>query len=132
MMSERSNAATPETLTVLYDGDCVLCNYWISKIKRNKNAQKFQCLSLSNWKEQFDNQPIVSIKLDTTTPDSVVVIRGEKHWIESDAILLISRNLSGPIQLLTAGYIVPKLLRDLVYRFVARNRYRWFGRTDRC
>jgi len=61
-------------------------------------------------------------------PDSIIVIEGKTILIESNAILKISKILGGWFNVLLAGYIIPNYLRDRLYRFIARNRYKWFGR----
>ena len=65
-------------------------------------------------------------------PGSVVLVDEEGVHERSDAVLRIARRLGLPWSLLTVGFIVPRFLRDAVYRWVARNRYRWFGRREAC
>lgn len=68
----------------------------------------------------------------TGDPDSVVLIEDARVYTHSDAALRIARRLSGLWPALYALIVVPRLVRDAVYRFIARNRYRWFGRTEAC
>lgn len=63
-------------------------------------------------------------------PDSVVVIDGGRVHVESDAILAIARRLGFPYSLAGVFRLLPRAIRDGLYRYVARNRYRWFGRID--
>jgi predicted DCC family thiol-disulfide oxidoreductase YuxK len=56
------------------------------------------------------------------------LIVNDKVFIESDAILQIAQHLSFPYKLLVAGMIVPKKWRDAIYRWIAKNRYKWFGK----
>ena len=56
----------------------------------------------------------------------------EYLYSHADAVLRIARALGGPWRLLLAGYVLPRAWRDAAYRFVARHRYRWFGRQDIC
>ena len=66
-------------------------------------------------------------------PDSIVVVDGGGRVLErSDAALAIASALPFPWRMLGVFRIVPRALRDRVYRIVARNRYRWFGRRDAC
>jgi predicted DCC family thiol-disulfide oxidoreductase YuxK len=62
----------------------------------------------------------------------VVLLRDGKLFTESDAAAEIARELDGPWRYLSLIRFVPKPLRDRAYRFIARNRYRWFGRQDVC
>ncbi len=65
-------------------------------------------------------------------PDSFVYLEKGKRYEQSSAVLLALSRLGGPWRLTAVLFIIPRPLRDLVYRIVARNRYRWFGRRDEC
>ena len=65
-------------------------------------------------------------------PDSVVFIDDGKAYTHSTGALRVARHLRAPWSLLRIFWIVPRPLRDLVYRWFARNRYRWFGKTETC
>lgn len=65
-------------------------------------------------------------------PDSVVFVEGDRLSTQSTAALRIARALGFPWSLAYALVIVPAPLRDAVYDWVARNRYRWFGKRDVC
>ena len=65
-------------------------------------------------------------------PDSVVLIDGDGVHVRSDAALRIARRLGPPYSLLAVGRFVPRFVRDLGYRVIARYRYRWFGRSETC
>lgn len=115
--------------TILYDGDCVLCNFWISKIKKNPNASRFQTMSMEQWKKDKNPTPTIH---GLELPDSVVLIYNKQTFTESDAVLKIVAQLTGPMRLLLIGYILPRFIRNSLYRWIARNRYRWFGRRNSC
>jgi predicted DCC family thiol-disulfide oxidoreductase YuxK len=68
----------------------------------------------------------------TASVDSIVLRDGDRVYLRSDAILRIARELSGPWRLATALRVVPRPLRDAAYDFIARRRYRWYGRLDAC
>jgi predicted DCC family thiol-disulfide oxidoreductase YuxK len=65
-------------------------------------------------------------------PESVVLVEGGRVYDRSDAALRIARALGLPWSLAGLGLLLPRALRDGVYRFVARRRYRWFGREESC
>lgn len=65
-------------------------------------------------------------------PDTIVLIERGSVYTRSDAALRIARGLRGPVRLLALLRLVPRRIRDALYRFVARNRFRWFGRRDQC
>jgi predicted DCC family thiol-disulfide oxidoreductase YuxK len=62
----------------------------------------------------------------------MILIMGEKHYIKSTAALTIAKSLSGAYPLLYGFMIIPPFIRNWVYDFIARNRYKWFGKKDRC
>ncbi len=62
---------------------------------------------------------------------SIVLLEGGQRFTHSTAALRVARRLRG-VWPLYAFILVPKPLRDLMYRWIARNRYRWFGKTDAC
>ena len=70
--------------------------------------------------------------IDTSQTDSIILIENGKAYTKSSAALKIARHLSGGYPLLYGFMIIPKFIRDFVYDFIARNRYKWFGRKDHC
>ena len=65
-------------------------------------------------------------------PESAYLLEGDRLWDRSDAALRIARRLRAPWNLAYALTLFPRPLRDLVYRLIARNRHRWFGRREAC
>jgi predicted DCC family thiol-disulfide oxidoreductase YuxK len=72
------------------------------------------------------------IRVDTFDPESFVLIDGERSWTETAAVLRVAHALGWPWRLAWLAWLIPYPLRDFLYRWVARNRYRWFGRRDVC
>jgi len=70
--------------------------------------------------------------IDPADPDTLIVVEGDRVRRDSDAILAIWAGLGWPWRAATMFRLVPRALRDLVYRWVARNRYRLFGKRDTC
>lgn len=114
---------------VLFDGVCNLCNGSIQfLIKRDRQAH-FRFASLQSGTGQ---KLQADLGMDPQALDSVILVEGDRWYKESDAALRIARNLPGAWKLLTAFRIVPRPLRDAVYWWIARNRYRWFGKAETC
>jgi predicted DCC family thiol-disulfide oxidoreductase YuxK len=65
-------------------------------------------------------------------PDGVILIEGDKVYFESDAALRCLFYLGGAWRLLSYLRFIPKFIRQFVYRRIARNRYKWFGKYDTC
>lgn len=114
---------------ILFDGVCNLCNgAVVFIIKRDKkNVFKFAALQ-----SEIGQQLISKFNIDTSKVDSIILIDGEKHYEKSSAALRIAKYLSGAYPLLFGFMILPKFIRDSVYDYIARNRYRWFGKRESC
>ena len=116
-------------MVVYYDGTCNLCNAAISLVRKSSKSNTIQCEALS---EKEFIQLFSEFRADQPMVDSVVVKSNGIYYIESDAIILIASKLGGFYRLFSVARVIPKSLRDRIYRYIARNRYRWFGRKPMC
>ncbi|MDZ4846967.1 MAG: DCC1-like thiol-disulfide oxidoreductase family protein [Chitinophagales bacterium] len=114
---------------VLFDGVCNLCNASVQFIIKRDKKKRFKFASLQSdfaqqlfKKQQFDSQGI----------DSVVLFENDKLHVRSTAALKIARKLDRMWFLFYSFVIIPAPLRDVVYDFIARNRYKWFGKKEFC
>jgi predicted DCC family thiol-disulfide oxidoreductase YuxK len=114
---------------LLFDGVCNLCNTSVQWVIRYDRKSIFRFAALQS---DVGQQLLQQLGRSTNHFDSAVVIDGNKVYTESDAPLTVASRLGGIWQLARIFWLVPKPVRDTVYRFVARNRYRWFGRTESC
>jgi predicted DCC family thiol-disulfide oxidoreductase YuxK len=122
--------ASPSAV-VLFDGVCNFCNGAVHFIVDRDPHRRFRFAALQSEAgaralREHGRQPAAG------DPDSIVLIEGDRVSERSTAALRIARRLRFPWPFLSAFLLVPRPLRDLVYRYIARNRYRWFGRTDEC
>ena len=122
-MSNRHNAV------ILFDGVCNLCQAAVQFVIARDPQAYFTFASLQSPAGQ---QLLAAHGLTHEVCDSVVLIEGTHHWTESDAALRIVPHLTGWWPLLAWLTFLPRPLRNGVYRYVARQRYRWFGRHDTC
>jgi predicted DCC family thiol-disulfide oxidoreductase YuxK len=113
---------------VLYDGQCGLCNRsvrWLIEHDRGRlRYAPLQGPTATAARARFPEIP--------QTLETVVFIEGERAYLRTKAFLHVARHLTWPWR---AGYAfrwLPAGLIDPLYRFVARNRYRWFGSYDEC
>ena len=118
---------------ILFDGVCNLCNGFVQFVIRHDPAGCFQFAALQS---EAGRAVLLAHGLDANAvaaePESVLLeLDGQLHS-HSDAVLRIARELGGPWRLLLAGRLLPRAWRDAAYRFVARHRYRWFGRQESC
>jgi predicted DCC family thiol-disulfide oxidoreductase YuxK len=116
---------------VLFDGVCNLCNSTVQFIIRHDKAGRFQFASQQSEAGQRILQRY-GIPTEAALADSVVVIEGEKVWLESDAAFHILYRLGGVWSIPAVLWFLPKRLRDWAYRLLAKNRYRLFGRREHC
>jgi predicted DCC family thiol-disulfide oxidoreductase YuxK len=121
--------AEPAHPIVLFDGVCNLCSGSVQFILRRDRGARFRFASLQS---PAGRELLARLAIDSAGIDSVVVIEGERWFKESDAALRIARHLGGLWTLLTVLRLIPRPLRDRAYRFIARHRYRWFGKRDTC
>jgi predicted DCC family thiol-disulfide oxidoreductase YuxK len=110
---------------VLFDGVCNLCNGAVQFIiKRDKRAY-FRFASLQS---ELGQALLSKYGLLDKNIDSIVLLSNKKAHCHSGAALRIARRMSGLYPLLYVFMLIPYFLRNWIYKWVARNRYRWFGR----
>ena len=114
---------------ILFDGVCNLCSGIMAFVYKrdNKNRFKFAWIQDENSKEIFN-----WLDLDLEDIKTIILIDMEKPYFKSTAFLKIVRYLRFPWPVLTVGYILPGIIRDWIYDFVAVNRYKWFGKKEAC
>lgn len=113
---------------ILFDGECTLCNRFVSFTIDRDPAQRFRFASL----QSDAGQKILADAGISADMSTLFLADGEKLHQRSSASLRICRGLKFPWPLLSVFLIVPPFLRDFVYRWVSRNRYNWFGRETTC
>jgi predicted DCC family thiol-disulfide oxidoreductase YuxK len=116
---------------ILFDGVCNLCNSSVLYvIKRDKNG-KFLFAPLES---DIGNKIIQKFSIDTKETDSILLYNPLKDSLtyKSTAALLIAKQLGFPINILTLFLIVPKAIRNWVYNYIAKNRYKWYGKKESC
>ena len=114
-------------MIILFDGVCNLCNWSVQFIIKRDPKKQFSFASL-----QSEIGKGLLEKHHLSDVDSVVLIKRNKCYIESNAALEICRHLSSGWKLLTILKIIPSFIRDPLYRYMARNRYKWFGKQESC
>lgn len=114
---------------VMFDGVCNLCNDAVDFIivRDKKDKFKFGALQDETSKEILEEFDVKEDYLD-----SIILIRKDKIYYKSRAALEISRNLSGLWPLAYALIVIPSFIRDPIYDWIAKNRYKWFGKRETC
>jgi predicted DCC family thiol-disulfide oxidoreductase YuxK len=114
---------------VLFDGVCNLCDQSVQFIIQRDPKQHFKFAPLQS---DLAKDLLQRHDLNPKDLERVVLIENGKAYTHSTASLRVVRHLSGAWPLLYVFILVPRFIRNAVYRWVARNRYRWFGKKDAC
>ena len=118
-----------EPALIFFDGHCHLCCGSVQFILQRDRAGYFHYAPIDGSTAQaILNQHDCSAPL----PDSIVLYEKGKFYTRSTAALRIAKKLSGGWPLLYVFMVIPAPLRNLVYNLIAKNRYRWFGRSETC
>ncbi len=116
---------------ILFDGVCNLCNSSVLfVIKRDKKNMFLFAPLQSNIGEEI----ITTFNIDTQNTDSILLYNPKTNIItsKSSAALQIAKHLGFPSNLMVVFFIIPTVIRNWVYNYVAKNRYRWYGKKDSC
>ena len=138
-------AVTPSSPVLLFDGVCSLCNGVVDFVMRHERRGlpplAFAALQSESARTLLDDRvgPERSRSLRAERaegghgdPGSVVLIVGDRVYERSTAALHLARYLRWPWQAARLGWVLPRPGRDLLYEWVARHRYAWFGKKDAC
>lgn len=119
----------PEHPVILFDSQCVLCSANARFILRHDRRCRFR---LAAMQSEAGAALFRAHGIDPADPDTLIVVEGDRARRNSDAVIAIWSDLGWPWRGVQALRLVPRPLRDAVYRLVARNRYRLFGRRETC
>lgn len=125
---EKYELAADKSL-VLFDGDCLLCSHSVRFIFERDSGKRFLFAPLQS---SVGRQFLEEHGLPIDELNTMVLIDGGEAHQQSDAALRIAGRLSFPWNWLSMFRVLPRLIRDRLYRLVAANRYRWFGKSEAC
>lgn len=114
---------------VLFDGVCNVCNATVQFILRHDRKEKFLFASLQG---EYGRKVLETHHLPSDNFSSFLLADGDRIFAKSTGALELCRRLGGGWKILYAFILIPTPFRDAVYGYVARNRYRWFGKQDTC
>lgn len=114
---------------ILFDAICVLCNGWAKFLIQHDQLARFKLTSVQS---HLGQKILEYYQMPTDHFDTMLVIKNGQMYCESTAFLKVIEELGLPYSSLKIGYLIPKFIRDFLYRRVALNRYRLFGKTDHC
>lgn len=111
---------------IVFDGVCVLCNGWVRFLLKHDRVGRYRFAAMQS---DAGRALLAMHGLDPDDPDSFLLVDGARSWTDSDAIRRVLTGLGGVWRLAAVIAVVPRFVRDPLYRLIARNRYRWFGTT---
>ena len=112
-------------IVIYYDGVCFVCSSAVNALIKmdNDNILYFSPLQSSYAKTTINKKFLKEM-------DSVIVRKNEEFFSKSYAAFVILRELKSPLRYLF--YLVPTFFADFIYDFIAKRRYRWFGKKEEC
>lgn len=115
---------------ILFDGVCNLCNNAVLFIIKNDKKDLFRFVALQS---AVGEKIIAHIGVDLQKMDSIILYEpGIAYYYKSEAALKIASQLGSFYPLLAVFTILPAAFSNLVYDWIARNRYKWFGKKENC
>jgi len=114
---------------ILFDGVCNLCNATVNTVIKRDKKDRFRFAALQSdigksLMRKYDINPLET--------DSIILIAGDSYYVKSTAALHISRSLSAAYPLFYIFIIIPAFIRNLIYDYIAKNRYKWYGKKESC
>lgn len=114
---------------IVFDGDCVFCSANAQFVLRHDRRHHFRLAAMQG---EVGTALYKRFGIDPKDPESMIVVTGDQALRDSDGVLAIYAGLGWPWRATMIFRVVPKFIRDSVYGWVARNRYRLFGRREQC
>jgi predicted DCC family thiol-disulfide oxidoreductase YuxK len=118
----------PHQPVLLFDGLCNYCNRMVNFAIRNDREAKLKFAPLQSavgekLKHQYNVNP---------TADTLIFIYKDKAYTYASAAIRVCKYLDWPAKMLYAFIIIPSFISQPVYKWIARNRYKWFGKRETC
>jgi predicted DCC family thiol-disulfide oxidoreductase YuxK len=115
---------------ILFDGVCNLCNTSVQYVIKHDKNNVFMFTALQS---DIGQQIIEDYEIDTRKVDSILLYTPEKGVdYKSTAALKIAAQLGFPQNLMTVFFVIPPFIRNWVYDYIAKNRYKWYGKKESC
>ena len=126
-MIRQDPAAAP--LVIVFDGSCVLCSSWVAFLLRHAERGRFR---FAVTQSPAGRKLLEANGVNADNPGTFLLVDAGQAYTQSDAAIRMLRALRGAWRAAALARVVPRPMRDAIYRWVARNRYRWFGRREQC
>ena len=115
---------------ILFDGVCNLCNTSVQYVIKHDKKNSFMFTALQS---EVGQQIIKNYNIDTSKTDSILLYTPQTGVVsKSTAALKIAQNLGFPQNVMSIFFIIPSFIRNGVYDYIAKNRYKWYGKKESC
>ena len=115
---------------ILFDGVCNLCDSVVQFIIKHDKKDTFRFVALQS---ELGQKIINHIGIDSSKIDSIILYEpGNAYYYKAEAAIKIASKLDGIYSLIKIFSILPKAVNNSVYDYIARNRYKWYGKKDAC
>lgn len=115
---------------ILFDGVCNLCDESVQFIIKHDKKDVFRFVALQS---DLGLKIINHIGINTSKNDSIILYEpGSSYHFKAEAALLIAKELSGIYALIGYLNFIPSSIKNTVYDYIAKNRYKWYGKKEAC
>ncbi|MEC4048714.1 DCC1-like thiol-disulfide oxidoreductase family protein [Flavobacterium sp. SUN046] len=115
---------------VLFDGICNLCDASVQYVIKKDKKDCFRFVSIQS---EIGQNILNHLGIDTSKIDSIVLYEpGIAYYTKAPAVIQIAKTLGGISGLIQIFELFPKTLNNSIYDYIARNRYKWYGKKDSC
>lgn len=114
---------------IFFDGVCNLCHGAVQFVIARDSKKHFRFASLQS---EFAEHYLNPFEVNPIALNSFILVENGKLYQQSTAALRVAKKLDGLWPLLYVFMIVPPFIRHAIYNYVAKNRYKWFGKEDSC
>ncbi|MEO7935480.1 MAG: thiol-disulfide oxidoreductase DCC family protein [Dokdonella sp.] len=116
-------------MIVVFDAQCLLCSGSVQFLLRHDKGRRLRFATIQS---EAGRRLLERAGIDAINPESFVLVDEAQMWTETAAVIRVADALGWPWRLAWIAWLIPYPLRDAIYRWIARNRYRWFGRRNVC
>lgn len=117
------------SIIVVFDAHCLLCSGWVQFLLKHDRKQR---LKFASMQSAAGIEMLSRAGLDSKNLETLLVVMDGRHYCNTAAIFRVLHVLGWPWRCAWVGWLVPSPLRDWIYRHIAINRYRFFGRKETC
>jgi predicted DCC family thiol-disulfide oxidoreductase YuxK len=123
------NQLPQEKKIILYDGVCNYCNDKVNLIIKNDTNDSFRFVALQS---ETGQKIVTYLGIDKTIDSIILYEPGYAYFIKSEAVFRVVKHLSSSVKLLLLLNFIPTNIKNLIYDYIAKNKYKWYGKNEQC